>query len=51
MFLEDGSFLSYLTGVINHSTATSSFIDELKLAEVMSNSKKGDTLDKEYYRQ
>ena len=31
-----GSFLPYLTGVINHSITTSSFPDELKLAEVIS---------------
>ena len=35
-----GSFLPCLTGVINHSIVTSSFPDELKLAEVMSAFKK-----------
>ena len=45
-----GSFLPYLTGIINHSIATFSFPDELKLAEVMSAFKKDDPLDKENYR-
>ena len=45
-----GSFLPNFTGVINHSIATSSFPDELKLAEVMSAFKKDDPLDKENYR-
>ena len=45
-----GSFLPYLTGVINHSITTSSFPDELKLAEVISAFKKDDPLDKENYR-
>ena len=44
-----GSFLPYLTGVINHSIATSSFPDEIKLAEVISAFKKDDLLDKENY--
>ena len=44
-----GSFLTYLTGVIDQSITTSSFPDELKLAEVMSAFKKGDPLDKENY--
>ena len=48
MFSE--SFLPYLTGVINHSIATSSFPDELKLAEAMSAFKKDDPLHKENYR-
>ena len=45
-----GSFLRCLTGVINHSIVTSSFPDELKLAEVMSAFRKYDPLDKENYR-
>ena len=45
-----GSFLPYLTGIINHSIATPSFPDELKLAEVMSAFKKDDPLVKENYR-
>ena len=45
-----GSFLPYLTGVINHSITTSFFPDELKLAEVISAFKKDDPLDKENYR-
>ena len=45
-----GSFLPCLTGVINHSIVTSSFPDELKLAEVMSAFRKYDPLDKENYR-
>ena len=45
-----GSFLLYLTGVINHSIITSSFPDELKLTEVTSVFKKDDPLDKECYR-
>ena len=45
-----GSFFPYLTGIINHSIATSSFPDELKLTEVMSAFKKDDPLDKENYR-
>ena len=44
-----GSFLRYLTGVINHSITTSSFSDELKLAEVISAFKKDDPLHKENY--
>ena len=48
MFSE--SFSPYLKGVINHSIVTSSFPDELKLAEVMSAFKKDDRLDKENYR-
>ena len=44
------SFLPYLARVTNHSVATSSFPDELKLAEVMSTFKKDDLLDKEKYR-
>ena len=43
------SFLPCLTGVINHSKATSSFPDELKLAEVLSDLMKDDPLDKENY--
>ena len=39
-----GSFLPYLTGVINHSISTSSFPDELKLAKVLSAFKKDDPL-------
>ena len=42
-----GPFLPYLTGVITHSIAISSFPDELKLAEVTSPFKKDDPLDKE----
>ena len=42
-------FLPYLTGVINHSITSSSFLDELKLADVMSAFKKDDPLDKENY--
>ena len=34
--LFSGSFLPYLTGVINLSIATSSFLDELKSARVIS---------------
>ena len=45
-----GSFLPYLTGIINHSIATPSFPDELKLTEVMSAFKKDDLFDKENYR-
>ena len=45
-----GLFLPYLTGVINHSIATFSFPDELKLAEAMSPFKKDDSLDKDNYR-
>ena len=45
------SFLLYLAGVINCSIATSSFPDELQLAEVMSAFKKDYPLDKENYRQ
>ena len=45
-----GSFLPYLEGVINHSIATTSIPDELKLAEVLSAFKKDDPLDKENYR-
>ena len=41
-----GSFLPYLTGVINHSTATSSFTVELALAEAISDFKKDDPLDR-----
>ena len=44
-----GSVLPYLTGVINHSIATYSFPEELKLAEVMTAFKKDDSLDKENY--
>ena len=44
-----GLFLPYLAGVINHSIATSSFPDELKLVDVMSAFKKDDPLDKEIY--
>ena len=44
-----GSFLPFLTGVINHSITTSSFPDELKLAGVMSAFKKDTALDKENY--
>ena len=40
-----GSFLLYLTGVINDLTATSSFHNELKLAEIMSAFKKNEPLD------
>ena len=43
-------FLTYLTVIINRSNATSSFPDELKLAEVMSAFKKDDPFDKEDYR-
>ena len=45
-----GLLLPYLTGVINHSITTSSFPDELKLAEVISSFKKDDPLDKENSR-
>ena len=45
-----GSLLPYLAGVINHSIATSSFPDELKLAEVMSAFKTDDSLGEENYR-
>ena len=44
------SFLPYLARATNHSIATCSFPDELKLAEVMSTFKKDDLLDKEKYR-
>ena len=46
-----GLFLPYLTGVINHSIATSSFPDELKLVHVMSAFKKDDPLDKKFFAQ
>ena len=45
-----GSLLTYLAGVINHSIATSSFPDELKLAEVILAFKGDDPYDKENYR-
>ena len=45
-----GSFLPYLAGVINHSIDTFSFLNELKLAGVVSAFKKDDPLDKENYR-
>ena len=41
------SFSPYLTGVINHSIATSSFPDVIKLAKIMPAFKKDDHLDKE----
>ena len=44
------SILTYLTGDLNHSIATSFFPDELKLAEVMSAFKKDDPLEKENLR-
>ena len=44
-----GLFLPYLTGVVNHSIATSSFPDELKLVEVISAFKKDNLLDKKVY--
>ena len=43
------SLLPCLAGVINHSIATSSFAEELKLAEVMSAFKKNYLLDKVNY--
>lgn len=42
-------FLSYLTGVMNHSIAYSFFPDELKFVEVMSAFKKDNPLGKEVY--
>ena len=39
---DSGSFLPYLTGVINHSKTISPFPDELKLAEVISAFKRDD---------
>ena len=44
-----GLVLPHLLGVINHFIATSSFPEELKLAEVMSAFKKDDSFNKENY--
>ena len=48
--LISGLCVLYLTGVINHSGITSSFLDELKLTEIMSAFKKDDSLEKENFR-
>ena len=45
-----GSVLPYLAGLINHSIATFSLTEGLRLAEIMSTCHKDDSLDKENYR-
>ena len=45
-----GSFLPYLTTVINHVFATSFFLDDLKLVEIISAYKKDNPCYKESYR-